>query len=293
MLVGCAAEPSTEILASSNDIGLARISIQEDGDQAKVVGLDIDGRQIGVIELRRGEFVWDQDDESKGTVVDGRRMTISALDKSTSWDTAGYEPVLRMPVIPEPSLAAFVDESHVKAFLATWNIGFAERPAAGAETGFAYFEDATYGSYYYGSCGSSSCPVHNGGSTTMQCSGSPQGAVLTRDANWPYSGEDNEDVVYFACNVGYNQGGWFGKKTCAFSGVGQTTSCGTAGPNARCSGACPGFGPNSWTYSTPYQGGVSWQGGGTLHMYRGIMSGGSCSTNQQCWSGNCSGGTCS
>ena len=286
-LVGCSEQSTTWMPASANTLGLTRIEVTESGNHAIAIGRDDAGTQIGKLELDRGRLVATAYDEAPGTEFDGRRMAISVVDQQASWDTAGEEPLLHMPTMPQVKLSAFVAESHVKALLARWNLGFQESPGAdGGE--IAYDTSYTYsGSFFESQCSGNpgvSCPIR-AGTTTIDGAGNCDGGtvnatVLSRHISDGYQYE--EDLVGFACNWGYGAGGWWGLKSCLADGSANPSTCGTPTGSNKCTAACPGFGPSDTFPYSQDQGYADESGTSTMTLDTTCIVGSTCDGTYSC-----------
>ena len=247
---GCIGATSTTTNEGNEKLGITEFQIVNDSAElTTIVGLDAEQKEVGRLELVHGRFTWSTDDEgtANGTPVDGRRMTIAALGRSTVWETVGYEPLMDMPAMPSfnQPLTDFVEDPHVKPILAKWKIGFTPTEQAPSVAGeIAYFAEGwtamASGTSDVGMCGrglNTTCPLHTGQQTTPAIcpNGSVTGHVITDTA-------EQADIVGFCCNnsPGADAGGYVALKKCPYT-VGGSTYCGSSTASQKCQ-ACPGYG---------------------------------------------------
>ena len=130
-----------ELPAGNDTLGIVRFVEEDVGDQTTLRGLDASGNEVARLDLVHGRFAVTPPftDDYDTPEVDGRKLNVHALGQRLHWETAGFEPVLKMPAHPSSqwALAAFLADPHAKGILDRWQIGFEKFEAlADGEVGY-------------------------------------------------------------------------------------------------------------------------------------------------------------
>lgn len=239
----------SELDQTGNDeLGIARFSVDESPTLTTIHGFDAQGQEAARVELIHGYFELTgifKDDYPGITAVNGRKLDVTiAGNKEFVWETMGYDPTMHMPRDKRQTVAALLDDPHVKAPLADWNVGFGRvSNIEGVETEYSY------GTYDFGynqlSChNSTTCGTARGGLTINTCGGGAAANRAFRGERTVATNGYDEYLVAQCCPSG--SGGqsttWFATKTCpttGSSGSAVASTCGTASAGAACK-ACGG-----------------------------------------------------
>src|SRR5688572_9518324 len=100
---GCGNISEEPTLPDGNEaLGIVKFIEEEIGDQTTLRGLGADGNEVARLDLVHGQFTVTPPftDEYNTSQVDGRQLSVHALDQRMHWETAGFNPVLKMPAHP-------------------------------------------------------------------------------------------------------------------------------------------------------------------------------------------------
>jgi hypothetical protein len=206
--------------------------VSETARHTKIVVRDVDGRELGRVELQHGPIVLGEEyGELAGTIAEGRQLNVKVDGQTFEWQTVGFDDTTHMPALPPAyfdAVAALVGDEHVAPTLRRWNIGWEPRAAGHGDS----LDECIYS-------GSSATVYNFGGQPgsyalqkgrTLACNGGPawQGLALF---------QETEDHVMQCCGSTASVGR-YAEKTCAHEG----TCIGGAQDGAVCKVAvdCPG-----------------------------------------------------
>lgn len=228
---GCVGDPAMDQTPG------VQLSVEEHADTTTIRGIDDAGTEVARLELVHGRFTVTPmfaSDFDTPTVV-GRKLDVYIRgDQRLAWETAGFEPTLRLPAHPaaEVELAAFMDEALVQQLLARWQIGFQPSDASSLDAEAAYgWSSGGYSGWDVTTCGSTSCGMIQGKNVNM-CNGGSAYAGARATQNFSTGVDQWKLAQCCPAGSGGESQDWFAIKTCPTAGT--TSECGTG------SGACKG-----------------------------------------------------
>jgi hypothetical protein len=173
LLTACSNDPAP----ANDELGIDSFEVNDDGLKTTMVGRDASGVEIGHLELVHGLFTISEafrPDYPDMTEIVGRKLDIVVKGEQMSYENAGFDPVLHLPMpMGTPALAAFVSDPQVKGVLGDWRLGFDEMPqlvSGGAETAYTV-DNLTGNSPVYFPFGTSDYGVVRPGVVANSCAG--------------------------------------------------------------------------------------------------------------------------
>jgi hypothetical protein len=244
---------AVEAPAAANSLGITRFTVDESADTTTVTGFNEAGTEVGRLELVHGVFELSPafaDDYPGEGQIDGRRVHVFMNGTHRfSYETKGYEPIMRLPAHPagQRDLAAFLSDPHVKPALDRWGIGWETVSFAGDEESYVNGTDTivsgtvnefwTAGGHSGVALGTTpttnyGSPRTMGGSAVYAntCGGSgvaPTMAIradrMRRDSNGNLIGDGSHEWIVTQVCADPNL--WFGRKSCSLVNSDSRSRC--------------------------------------------------------------------
>lgn len=225
------------------ELGIARFNVEESAQRTTLVAFDENGIEVAHVDLVHGAFTPSPEfaDDFTTSTVDGRSLEAAIGSQVTTWQTAGYAPVMSLPAISSKAVALgrFLEDPHVVAVLSRWNIGFEPFHES---TGASLVDETAYVRTWdilrsYTGTGGTGCT----GCTSLGSVNSPARTINTCGGGLAaaQAAKVNVGSQWWVLQKCAGDGGFYMfEKSCPVSG--NVSSCGTS------TGACKGCPTVSW-----------------------------------------------